>query len=371
MCAPPPVRPTSACTYTRGPVDNSAIAPFGQGPASLLFGIPTGGQVDLNASKAEHSNFYAAFLQDDWRVHSRFSMNFGVRWDAQFVIGSDGKVAQKFMGEFQPRIGVVVMPDLSQKFFASFGRYFQDISSVIGENYTARRSGYDLFYHHDPRVDPYHSRKMTARLQAARYLGGVQRKALIQVEIDHVRKRRARIQVNTLNPPQASGQPARTGVVILQALDHGRERDDPRGCQHAHLSHSASQHLAQVTRPGDTKFLPGDAVDRLEMRRVNEQLLSDGKLPAKFSEVLLGVTKASLSTDSFLSASSFQHTIKVLAGAAIGSTTDPLFGLKENVIIGKLIPAGTGFIPDRFKDLEEKEGAGSQWAELPDVTAGD
>ncbi|HEY5902379.1 MAG TPA: DNA-directed RNA polymerase subunit beta', partial [Anaerolineales bacterium] len=127
----------------------------------------------------------------------------------------------------------------------------------------------------------------------------------------------------------------------------------------------------QVTRPGDTKFLPGDAVDRLEMRRVNEQLLSDGKLPAKFSEVLLGVTKASLSTDSFLSASSFQHTIKVLAGAAIGSTTDPLFGLKENVIIGKLIPAGTGFIPDRFKDLEEKEGAGSQWAELPDVTAGD
>ncbi|MGE5249009.1 MAG: DNA-directed RNA polymerase subunit beta', partial [Bacteroidota bacterium] len=127
----------------------------------------------------------------------------------------------------------------------------------------------------------------------------------------------------------------------------------------------------QVTRPGDTKFLPGDAVDRLEMRKVNEQLLAEGKQPAKFSEVLLGVTKASLSTDSFLSASSFQHTIKVLAGAAIGSTTDPLFGLKENVIIGKLIPAGTGFTPDRFKNIEEKDGASSQWAELPDVTAGD
>jgi DNA-directed RNA polymerase subunit beta' len=127
----------------------------------------------------------------------------------------------------------------------------------------------------------------------------------------------------------------------------------------------------QVTRPGDTKYLPGDAVDRLEIRRVNEQLLSEGKQPAKFSEVLLGVTKASLSTDSFLSASSFQHTIKVLAGAAIGSTTDPLFGLKENVIIGKLIPAGTGFIPDRFKDVEAKEGGASQWTELPDVTAGD
>jgi DNA-directed RNA polymerase subunit beta' len=109
----------------------------------------------------------------------------------------------------------------------------------------------------------------------------------------------------------------------------------------------------QVTRPGDTKHLPGDIADRLEMRNANEQLLAEGKQPAKFQEVLLGVTKASLSTDSFLSASSFQHTIKVLASAAIGATTDPLFGLKENVIIGKLIPAGTGFIPGRFREPAE------------------
>ena len=108
----------------------------------------------------------------------------------------------------------------------------------------------------------------------------------------------------------------------------------------------------QVTRPGDTAFLPGDAVDRLEIRNLNEQLLSEGKQPAKTQEVLLGVTKASLSTDSFLSASSFQHTIKVLAAAAIGATTDPLFGLKENVIIGKLIPAGTGFVAGRFREPE-------------------
>jgi len=106
----------------------------------------------------------------------------------------------------------------------------------------------------------------------------------------------------------------------------------------------------QVTRPGDTNYLPGDLVDSLEMKRINEQLLSQGKRPAKFVEVLLGITKASLSTDSFLSASSFQHTIKVLAGAAIASTEDPLFGLKENVIIGKLIPAGTGFVYGRFTD---------------------
>src|SRR5688572_9270586 len=126
----------------------------------------------------------------------------------------------------------------------------------------------------------------------------------------------------------------------------------------------------QVTRPGDTKHLPGDVIDRLQIRRINEQLLADGKQPAKFSEVLLGVTKASLSTDSFLSASSFQHTIKVLAGAAIGSTTDPLFGLKENVIIGKLIPAGTGFIHGRFAN-EEGNGNSSQWTEISDATAAD
>ena len=76
----------------------------------------------------------------------------------------------------------------------------------------------------------------------------------------------------------------------------------------------------QVLRPGDTPYLPSDLVDRLEIRRVNEQLVSEGKQPARYAEILLGVTKASLNTDSFLSASSFQHTIKVLAGAAIAGT---------------------------------------------------
>ena len=98
----------------------------------------------------------------------------------------------------------------------------------------------------------------------------------------------------------------------------------------------------QVTRPGDTGYLPGDYVNRLEIAKKNEALLAEGKEPGKFVEVLLGITKASLSTDSFLSAASFQHTIKVLAGAAIAGAEDPLTGLKENVILGKLIPAGTG-----------------------------
>ncbi len=120
----------------------------------------------------------------------------------------------------------------------------------------------------------------------------------------------------------------------------------------------------QVIRPGDTKYLPHDLVDRLEIRRVNEEMIAEGKQPGRYVEVLLGVTKASLSTDSWLSASSFQHTIKVLAGAAIASTGDPLFGLKENVIIGKLIPAGTGFVPGRFdRELEEVPVAESETVE--------
>jgi len=114
----------------------------------------------------------------------------------------------------------------------------------------------------------------------------------------------------------------------------------------------------QISRPGDSQYLPQDLVDRLELRKVNEELIAKGQRPARFVNVLLGVSKASLNTDSFLSASSFQHTIKVLAGAAIASKEDLLYGLKENVIIGKLIPAGTGFDPARFaeQDVEHLPG---------------
>ncbi len=108
-----------------------------------------------------------------------------------------------------------------------------------------------------------------------------------------------------------------------------------------------------VNNPGDAEeYLPGDMADRLVLKRINERLLSERKIPGKYSEILLGITKASLNTDSFLSASSFQHTIKVLAGAAISASEDPLYGLKENVIIGKLIPAGTGYDQGPFAPKE-------------------
>jgi len=114
----------------------------------------------------------------------------------------------------------------------------------------------------------------------------------------------------------------------------------------------------QVTRSGDTEFLPGDLIDKLALRQINEAILEQGGIPANAQPILLGLTKAALSTDSFLSASSFQHTIRVLAGAAIAGKEDPLVGLKENVIIGKLIPAGTGFhhYMQRRLDLEGDDG---------------
>ncbi len=99
----------------------------------------------------------------------------------------------------------------------------------------------------------------------------------------------------------------------------------------------------QITRSGDSELLPGELIDQLKLLEINERLISEGREPSAGSPVLLGITKAALSTESYLSAASFQHTIKVLAGAAIEGQVDPLHGLKENVIIGKLIPAGTGF----------------------------
>ena len=93
---------------------------------------------------------------------------------------------------------------------------------------------------------------------------------------------------------------------------------------------------------GDSNYLPGTLVDILDFEDTNERLVAEGKTPAEGSQVMLGITKASLATDSFMSAASFQETTKVLTDAAIKSKVDPLIGLKENVIIGKLIPAGTG-----------------------------
>ena len=134
----------------------------------------------------------------------------------------------------------------------------------------------------------------------------------------------------------------------------------------------------QIVDPGDTNFIPGEQVERSEMLDENDRVVGLGKRPATYENVLLGITKASLSTDSFISAASFQETTRVLTEAAIMGKRDDLRGLKENVIVGRLIPAGTGLAyhkarreQDRAERLERETQVfneplpGGQSAETP------
>jgi DNA-directed RNA polymerase subunit beta' len=109
----------------------------------------------------------------------------------------------------------------------------------------------------------------------------------------------------------------------------------------------------QVVSAGDTAYIPGEQVERSELLDENDRVIAEGKIPATYENVLLGITKASLSTDSFISAASFQETTRVLTEAAIMGKKDGLRGLKENVIVGRLIPAGTGLAYHRAR--KEKE----------------
>ncbi|MDU3176999.1 DNA-directed RNA polymerase subunit beta' [Anaerococcus sp.] len=119
-----------------------------------------------------------------------------------------------------------------------------------------------------------------------------------------------------------------------------------------HIEVIARQMLKKVKidESGDTEFLPGSLQERREVDFINEKLIEEGKEPAEYTQELLGITKASLATDSWLSAASFQETTRVLTDASIKGKVDDLMGLKENIIIGKLIPAGTGM--KRYNDVE-------------------
>jgi DNA-directed RNA polymerase subunit beta' len=109
----------------------------------------------------------------------------------------------------------------------------------------------------------------------------------------------------------------------------------------------------QITEAGDTDYIVGEQVERSELLEENDRMDAVAKLPAQYENVLLGITKASLSTDSFISAASFQETTRVLTEAAIMGKRDGLRGLKENVIVGRLIPGGTGLAFHRAR--KEKE----------------
>jgi DNA-directed RNA polymerase subunit beta' len=126
-----------------------------------------------------------------------------------------------------------------------------------------------------------------------------------------------------------------------------------------------------VENQGDSSYIAGEQVERSEMLNTNDALRKDGKIPATYTNLLLGITKASLSTDSFISAASFQETTRVLTEAAIMGKRDELRGLKENVIVGRLIPAGTGMayhdarkIREGMDEAERRAIADAEAAEL-------
>ncbi|HKK15673.1 MAG TPA: DNA-directed RNA polymerase subunit beta', partial [Gammaproteobacteria bacterium] len=120
---------------------------------------------------------------------------------------------------------------------------------------------------------------------------------------------------------------------------------------------------AEVTDPGDTSFLKGEQIERSRVMEENERIEAEGKQPAQWDPVLLGITKASLSTESFISAASFQETTRVLTEASVNGKRDDLRGLKENVIVGRLIPAGTGLAYHKSRKRKQQEMSGSSLLE--------
>jgi DNA-directed RNA polymerase subunit beta' len=119
----------------------------------------------------------------------------------------------------------------------------------------------------------------------------------------------------------------------------------------------------EVKDPGDSELLAGEVIDLLDINSINDQLREEKKKPALFERILLGITKASLQTNSFISAASFQETTRVLTDASIRGKVDTLEGLKENVIVGRLVPAGTGLTKIEW-DKKAKEQDKARMEEL-------
>jgi DNA-directed RNA polymerase subunit beta' len=120
----------------------------------------------------------------------------------------------------------------------------------------------------------------------------------------------------------------------------------------------------QIVEPGDTEFVSGDIVSKAAVIAANKELEAEGKATATYTNLLLGITKVSIFSDSFLSAASFQDTTRVLINAAINGRVDHLRGLKENVIIGRKIPVGTGVTPIESEVVSEGEPSEEEIAEL-------
>ena len=164
-----------------------------------------------------------------------------------------------------------------------------------------------------------------------------------------------RLTEGSLNPHdilRISGVRATQRYLVQQVLGVYKSQGVEINDKHVEVMVRQMMRKIRIEEAGDTYMLPGEYIDVAEFEAQNAEMLEKGLQPAEGRPVLLGITKASLATDSFLSAASFQETTRVLTDAAIKGKVDPLLGLKENVIIGKLIPAGTGM--NRYRDIKIK-----------------
>ena len=169
-------------------------------------------------------------------------------------------------------------------------------------------------------------------------------KHVVVTEGDYVRKGELLVdgQVNPHEILEVLGRVALAKFMVDNIQDVYRLQGVEINDKHVEVIVRQMLRRVKIVDPGDTKFLPAEQVDRHDLFDTNAKMREDGKAEATYEALLLGITKASLSTESFISAASFQETTKVLTEASINSKVDFLRGLKENVIMGRLIPAGTG-----------------------------
>jgi DNA-directed RNA polymerase subunit beta' len=149
------------------------------------------------------------------------------------------------------------------------------------------------------------------------------------------------------------------GYIVNEVQDVYRLQGVKINDKHIEVIVRQMMRKCEITHTGDSRFLKGEQVDFFQVREENARLQKDGKLPAMFDRLLMGITKASLSTESFISAASFQETTRVLTDAAMMGKVDELRGLKENVMVGRLLPAGTGLAYHderrRRREIESQE----------------
>ena len=180
-----------------------------------------------------------------------------------------------------------------------------------------------------------------------------------------------RLTEGSLNPHdilRISGPAATRHYLVQQVLGVYKSQGVEINDKHVEVMVRQMMRKYKIDEAGDTNMLPGSVVDIAQFEDENDEVLAEGKQPATGHPILLGITKASLATDSFLSAASFQETTRNLTDAAIKGKVDPLLGLKENVIIGKLIPAGTGM--PKYRNIQLKIHRPAEAAEeAPAVTS--